>query len=208
MTTIDTRMNPSRTMIGRLAAIGLLAFSLVACGAAADEPAETVASAAPEVAPAAAAEPAPVAEAERGGKEARGKHGRRGAKDPARMMERLDANGDGKLAVSELPERAQRRFGDADQDRDGFLSVEEIKARVKKGGKERFAKLDADGDGFVTKDEAGEKRWDRMKVADANGDDKVTVEELKAAHESGKLKGKRQRRGEGRPQGQAPAQGQ
>jgi len=51
----------------------------------------------------------------------------------------------------------------------------------------RFKQADKNGDGFLTKDEVGDKRWERIKVADANGDDKVSQAELRQAHEDGKL---------------------
>lgn len=46
----------------------------------------------------------------------------------ARMIERFDENGDGKLAVSELPEFMAERLKDADTDGDGFISVAELDA--------------------------------------------------------------------------------
>lgn len=46
----------------------------------------------------------------------------------ARMMERLDANGDGKLQVSELPERMRERMAQADVNHDGVLSDQEMEA--------------------------------------------------------------------------------
>lgn len=42
--------------------------------------------------------------------------------------------------------------------------------------------------------EAG-RRWERIKVADANGDGKISMNEMKQAHEQGKL---------GRPHGNKP----
>jgi hypothetical protein len=206
MKTIDSPSKTSRSLIGRITAFGFVALALAACGAA-DEPAQTAASTTShESASVVATDEAPSKEKGRRAEGDRGKHGRRGPKDPSQVVERFDANGDGKLAVSELPERAQKRFGGVDQDKDGFISVEELKARGKQRGEKRFAKLDANGDGFVTKDEAGEKRWDRMKVADKNGDDKLTLDELKDARESGQLQGKRHRRGEGAPR--SPEAGQ
>lgn len=65
-----------------------------------------------------------------------------------------------------------------------------------KGGKEgcaknaeaRFAKKDSNGDGFLTAAEVGDKRWARIKVADANTDGKVSLAEMKQAKADGKLK--------------------
>jgi EF hand domain-containing protein len=50
-----------------------------------------------------------------------------------------------------------------------------------------FQKADKNGDGFLTKDEVGDKRWDHIKVADANNDSKVSQPEMKQAHQDGKL---------------------
>jgi len=126
----------------------------------------------------------------------RGKHGPRGPKDPAQVIKRFDKNGDGKLAVSELPEKARERLGKADANKDGFISADELKASAEQHKKARFAKRDKNGDGFLTRDEVGAKPWERVKVADANGDNKVSADELRAAHAAGKMKAKRPRRGE------------
>ncbi|WP_438021880.1 EF-hand domain-containing protein [Sorangium sp. So ce233] len=118
-------------------------------------------------------------------KDARREHRPR---DPARMIKRLDKNGDGKLAVSELPEKAQKRLATADTNKDGALSAEELKAHAEQHKKareakqkERFARKDKNKDGFLTRDEVGEKRWERVKAADANRDNKLTADELRAA---------------------------
>ncbi|WP_437774296.1 EF-hand domain-containing protein [Sorangium sp. So ce1097] len=118
-------------------------------------------------------------------------------RDPAQMIKRLDKNGDGKLTVAELPEKAQKRLAKADTNKDGVLSAEELKAHAelrKKDRaakqKERFARKDKNGDGFLTKDEVGDKRWERFKAADANRDNKVSADELRAAHAARKQAGK------------------
>jgi len=54
-------------------------------------------------------------------------------------------------------------------------------------GQGMFKKADKNNDGFLTKDEVGEKRWDRIKVADANNDNKVSQPELQQARKDGKL---------------------
>lgn len=62
----------------------------------------------------------------------------------------------------------------------------------KKGDK--FAKADTNGDGFVTADEVSDKRWAKMKVADANNDGKVSKAEFVQAKKDGKL-GKKKKGG-------------
>lgn len=198
----------SRSTAARLVLGSFLALALAACGGSEDIAETAHSAAAPESAPAVAANEAQVAPGEKQHDKARGERGergKRGPKDPAKVVERFDANGDGKLALAELPERAQRRFGDADADKDGFLSGDEIKARMeqhagkdgerfakrgkgRKSPEARFAKKDTNGDGFLTADEVGE-RWDHIKVADANNDAKLTKDELAEARAAGKLKG-------------------
>lgn len=55
-------------------------------------------------------------------------------------------------------------------------------------GQGLFKKADKNNDGFLTKDEVGEERWARIKVADANQDSKVSHDEMKQARKDGKLR--------------------
>jgi len=56
----------------------------------------------------------------------------------ARMMRALDENGDGKVALSEMPtERMEKMFAKLDADSDGKVSKEELEARKGKHGKRR-----------------------------------------------------------------------
>jgi len=192
MTTFTLETKPATIKIGRFFALGLVALAMAACTGT-----ETPTAESPESAQALAA-----AEKADGPQHGRGKPGmKHGMMDPARMIERLDANKDGKLAVSELPERMAGRMGDADADKDGFISADELKAHMKQKMEERakkhFAKMDTNGDGALTAEEVGEKRWEHMKVADADGDAKVTASELQKAHEEGKLMPPRRHRGPG-----------
>lgn len=56
----------------------------------------------------------------------RGEHGP--GFDPARRLLRFDANGNGLVELGELPERLQHRVAEADTNRDGVLSPEELRA--------------------------------------------------------------------------------
>ena len=57
-----------------------------------------------------------------------------------RMIERMDTNGDGKIAITELPERMRERMKQADTNSDGVLSAQELEAvgeamrRMRPGG--------------------------------------------------------------------------
>jgi EF hand domain-containing protein len=133
------------------------------------------------------------------GQGAHDKRGHHGPRSPAALIKRFDSNGDGKLAIAELPKKKQARLGAADSDKDGFFSVEELRARAAQRGKEHFAKRDANGDGALTAAEVGERGWARLKVADKNGDARVTSAELFEARASGTLKGARHGHKEARP---------
>jgi len=87
---------------------------------------------------------------------------------PQPMFEKIDANKDGKITLAEM-KAAKEKFG---------------KGRHGKGGERHFAKLDANGDGKLTQAEAAaasNRHFDRI---DANKDGAVTLEEMKTARKS------------------------
>jgi Ca2+-binding EF-hand superfamily protein len=98
------------------------------------------------------------------------------------LLERFDANHDGRLQTSELP-----RLAPADTDHDGVISPDELHAFGVARRAARFARADKNGDGKLVPDEVGSARWEHLKVADANGDGAVTLEEIESAVASGKL---------------------
>jgi hypothetical protein len=108
-------------------------------------------------------------------------------RDPAKLIEHFDANGDGKLEITELPERMQKFLGRADADKDGVLTVAEMTAARDAFVKDHFAKMDKSGDGALTEDEIGARKWARVSAADTDGNGKVTLPEIEAALASGKL---------------------
>lgn len=59
-----------------------------------------------------------------------------------------------------------------------------------KGKGAHFQRKDTNQDGFLTEAEVGAERWQRIKVADSNKDNKVSKDEMMAAFKEGKL-GKR-----------------
>ncbi len=111
----------------------------------------------------------------------------RHAPDPARMIQRFDANHDGALQVSELPAPMQARIGEADTNHDGVLAVDEITAHRAARRAGHFARIDANHDGAVTVDEVGAERWTHLGAADADHDSRVTQAEFEAAFASGVL---------------------
>ncbi len=70
-----------------------------------------------------------------------------------RMFERLDADKDGKVTLEEMKSAAAERFARRDVDGDGVVSREDRKAQRANRRAERFDQIDADGDGVVSKEE-------------------------------------------------------
>lgn len=101
--------------------------------------------------------------------------------DPAKFIERFDANKDGVLELSELPPRMQRWLAKADSNQDGKLGADELRAHADAMKKEHFARLDSDQDGALTESEVGDRRWKRLGSADENKDGKVTPAEIDKA---------------------------
>lgn len=124
-----------------------------------------------------------------------GEHGRgRGGKgfsrmfDAERFLAHADKNKNGTVELTELPEQARARFAEADTNKDGALSREELEAFGQKQTEKRFARMDKNGDGSVSKDEMPERMWERFKVADADGNNAITLKEMIDAQKAGKLK--------------------
>jgi hypothetical protein len=176
----------------------LSGFGLIACGGSEVEPADQTQSAkltqpaSPTTAPDAMR---PKARGEHRGP--RGEHGF-GPPSPDKMMERLDANENGQLEAAELPPRMQEHIAEIDTSGDAVVSKDELAAHFKaraaehqakfgERAKARFDKKDVNHDGMLEPSEVGE-HWAKLSAADANGDQKLTTEELKAAFESGKLR--------------------
>lgn len=129
------------------------------------------------------------------------REGHRGGK-----LARLDADKDGVITLAEAKgSRLERRFVELDADKDGRLTREEMAAMKRHGGEGRgfrkdpakraemlLGKLDADKDGALSRAEfeakfAGERKGEvsakfaeKFAAADANGDGKLTREELAA----------------------------
>jgi Ca2+-binding EF-hand superfamily protein len=164
-------MNKSRLIVlSSTLTLGLASvLALVGCGGATDDPESPVSSQALASSKAGTPASAPM------------------VRGPAGLIERFDANDNGKLETSELPPRARQRWSSADSNGDGVITEQELQAGMAQHQAERFAEADKNGDGQLTASEVGDFRWGHMKVADANGDGKVSLEEFRAAHAQGKL---------------------
>ena len=111
-----------------------------------------------------------------------------------RSFKHMDTNADGQLSLDEYldakRERAERRFKSMDKDANGMISAEESTARKhgrkhgrkKYGGKRVFARLDGNGDGQIDRGESQAAWLSWFERLDSNGDQVVTVEEVREAH--------------------------
>lgn len=125
-----------------------------------------------------------------------------------------DKNHDGYLTADELPKSRFEHLSAADKNKDNKLSKAEIEEAFTNGtlgrrgpghegkgpeGKgpmndtdrkaamqKHFADDDKNHDGYLVQTEIPQ-RWDHLKQADANNDGKVSLAELQAAFESGKM---------------------
>lgn len=99
-----------------------------------------------------------------------------------RMWERLDKNGDGRIALSEVDERHRARLAAADANGDGYITRDEWNAHREKRRAESKARAfpDKDGDGVVSRAEFMAKAGERFDKLDADGDGVLTEEEMKA----------------------------
>jgi 5-hydroxyisourate hydrolase-like protein (transthyretin family) len=116
---------------------------------------------------------------------------------PTRMF---DADGNGELTLAELQRGTQTIFEQADADKDGRVSGEEMRAQHDRMGRGHHRgrggrhggrgdhggrgglHLDSDGDGAVTLAEAQSQLQSHFAQLDSNRDGRVTKEETEAAH--------------------------
>jgi len=130
---------------------------------------------------------------------------------PEAMIERIrgwDANGDGLVARSEVPEPMRYRFDRMDENGDGVLEADEIESlparmgpgprgwRGDRGGRgmqgdpiARLRSFDANGDGRITREEIPDQAGGMFNRVDANSDDVITQDELNAM--ASRMRGRR-----------------
>jgi hypothetical protein len=148
----------------------LFALPLLACGGVDDEPATAAQATA---ALSASATPATV------------------PRGPGRFFARLDQNGDGRITQAEAGAERWQHLSRADTNHDGAVTRAELEAARPhdggRGGGQMFARLDANQDGKLVASEVPAEVWAHISVADADGDGAVTRDELRQAHEQGRI---------------------
>lgn len=192
-------MRTSTSLTSISLAFLLSSLGLLACGGSELEPADQsqTASLAQEQTQKTPAGEATRPEGGPGRRGPRGKHGF-GPPRPEKLIERFDSNKNGQLEAAELPNRMQEHIGDIDTSKDGVVDKAELDTHFKaraalhqakraERAKASFEKKDSNHDGVLDQAELG-KHWAKLAAADANGDQKLTQDELKAAFEAGKIK--------------------
>lgn len=118
------------------------------------------------------------------------------ARGMTELFDRVDADRDGRATWNETWGYVQARFAEADRDRDGGLTTEEMSAMRPGGAEARpgrgspeaefgaamFRGLDADRDQRVTLNELRPAIEARFRALDANGDNAVARDELPSRH--------------------------
>ncbi|MGK6319995.1 EF-hand domain-containing protein [Sphingomonas sp. DT-204] len=113
------------------------------------------------------------------------------------MLDRLDADKDGKISKAEFAAQSGERFGRMDTNGDGRIDAAERSATAKgarRGGR-GLNRLDRDGDGVITRAEYDGQADQRFARLDTNGDGFIDAAERQAAMS---------RMGRGRSGGDAP----
>src|SRR5690606_3480787 len=101
-------------------------------------------------------------------------------------FKKADKNGDGFLTEAEVGSQRWQRLKNADANNDNKVSKDEIKAHFKAMRGDRFKKPDTIATRRSTDPEVGSQRWQRLKNADANNDNKVSKDEIKAHFKAAK----------------------
>lgn len=110
------------------------------------------------------------------------------------MFQQLDTNGDRKLEFSEIEAGRARLFDRLDVNHNGFLDPEEIqtaadRAKAARGNRgdaqladlqQRKSLMDRNGDGKISRDEFADFIPDRLVKADTDGDQALSLRELRS----------------------------
>ena len=137
-------------------------------------------------------------------------HGMRGMM-AGHMMERYDANKDGKLSQEEIDQNRTQWHGEFDGDKNAGLSLDEFKNLWLKARNERmvreFQQFDRDGNGQVTLEEYKQPLDGMVAEHDRNGDGVLSRDDRPKRGERGHGRGEGKRHGMGQGMGQGTGQG-
>lgn len=100
------------------------------------------------------------------------------------VINKQDADKDGKISKAEAKGKLNENFDKVDADRDGYITLQELQAiREKINPNAIVDKMDADGDGKISKTEAKGRIAKRFDKIDSNKDGFITEAELAKAQE-------------------------
>jgi Ca2+-binding EF-hand superfamily protein len=126
----------------------------------------------------------------------------------AHLVERFieqDKNHDGIVVEAEVPKPVWEHLKSADANSDAKVSLDELKTafdegklqpphgpmgfggNMKERAQERFNGEDKNKDGFLVEAEVPKQKWEHIKVADVNQDNRISFDELTAAFKAGKI---------------------
>ncbi|MEM1162821.1 MAG: EF-hand domain-containing protein [Pseudomonadota bacterium] len=110
-----------------------------------------------------------------------------------KMFERVDANGDGLISISEARAMREERFGKMDANGDGRVTLAELqetgKARRAERMAKRFEKMDANGNGAIERTEFEDMAEARFERIDQNGDGALSQDEIRQSRRNGRQGG-------------------
>ena len=101
---------------------------------------------------------------------------------PKGWLARADANRDGTVSLEEIKAVREARFTEFDRNKDGIVDAEEIETvvreRVERGTKRIVRRFDKDRDGAITREEFNRFAEERFTWLDLNDDGQVTKDEM------------------------------